>query len=68
MKAVLIRDAQIRARVRGLTAHQALESVIDDCRAANPGTTGAAILQYYRQCSEAVMEALIRAVQGKEEA
>lgn len=44
------------------TAHDAIESVVDDCKRYGAGTLGAEILDYYRTASERAIERLINEV------
>jgi len=43
-------------------AHAAVESVIDNCKTAQPGTPESKMLFYYRTISERAVELLISAV------
>jgi len=43
-------------------AHDALEAVIDECRAFGKGTIGAAMRHYYLRCSDRALTRLINEV------
>ena len=50
-----------------LTAHDAVEAIIDECRGKPFGTMGSAMLSYYRRATDVAIDRLVSVVERNAE-